>query len=350
MNSLLDKNRCIDRRAFLKMSGLFGLSLTATGILPETASALKFNKKLYKVTGTRLAMGTYVNMTLLHDSRDKAEEAMGLAFDEIIRLTSLMNRFNEDTAIGYLNNEGQLKDVHPEITNVITRSIQYYHLTNGAFDISVKPILDLFREELTENHKSFPSETELNEVISRVGLEKVDVNGNNIRFNKPGMGITLDGIAKGYIVDKASRLLFSHNIKNHLINAGGDIRVRGSRLDGKPWTIAIQDPIKKQQQEDIIRLADASIATSGNYEVYFDHEKMFHHIVNPKTGLSPYITSSVSVIAPSTMDADALSTSVFVMNPSDGVKFIDSLPKCETLVISRTNHKIKSRGWKSTII
>ena len=68
-------------------------------------------------------MGTYVNMTLLHDSRDKAEEAMGLAFDEIIRLTSLMNRFNEDTAIGYLNNEGQLKDVHPEITNVITRSI-----------------------------------------------------------------------------------------------------------------------------------------------------------------------------------------------------------------------------------
>ncbi|MBN2062151.1 MAG: FAD:protein FMN transferase [Deltaproteobacteria bacterium] len=350
MNSLFNKGGFIDRRSFFKMSGLMGIGLAATGIFPEIAGAVKFNRDLYKIAGTRFAMGTSVSMTLLHSSRDKAEKAMELAFDEIIRLSSLMNRFDERTSIAYLNSNGMLNDILPEIWDVISSSIRYYRLTNGAFDISVKPIIDLFLEKLTEEHKPFPSEAELEEAISKVGLEKVEISGTRIIFKKPGMGITLDGIAKGYILDKVSKFLLSHNIENHLINAGGDIRVKGTRLDGKPWTIAIQDPTKKQQHKDIIHLTDAAVATSGNYEVYYDHEKMFHHIVNPKNGLSSYTNSSVSVIAPSATEADALSTSVFVMDPADGRKLIDSLPGCESLIISRTNRKIRSRGWKSATI
>jgi len=94
-------------------------------------------------------------------------------------------------------------------------------------------------------------------------------------------------------------------------------------------------------------MTNGAIATSGNYEVYFDREKMFHHIVNPKTGMSPDMSASVSVLADTAMNADALSTSVFVMKPAAGIRFIDSIPSCECLVISRTGKMLKSPGWKS---
>ena len=164
------------------------------------------------------------------------------------------------------------------------------------------------------------------------------------------MGITLDGIAKGYIVDKASKILAGHRINNHLINAGGDIRAIGKRSDKKPWVVAIQDPQKKGHYPDTIYLTDGAIATSGNYEIYFDREKIFHHIVDPKTGFSPELNNSVSVTAKTAMDADALSTAVFVMNPVLGTRFINSLPMCESFVIEKGNKRFKSAGWKSMTV
>jgi thiamine biosynthesis lipoprotein len=324
-----------------------GIGLASAGIMPARAETVRFNKGLYKVSRTRLAMGTFVSMTLIHDSRDKAEEAMGLAFEEIDRLTGLMNRFDDGTAVGQLNREGLLKGIPPEVAEVVDHALAYYRLSHGTFDISVKPVVDLFRVKLARGKNTVPTDTELKEVLDRVGSDKIELNGRVIRFKTTGMGITLDGIAKGYIVDKASRILVDHKIENHLINAGGDIKTRGVRKDKRPWTVAIQDPQKKRAYPDIIHLTDGAVATSGDYEVYFDREKMFHHIVDPRTGLSPYMSTSVSVIAPTTMEADALSTSVFVMKPSLGTRFINSLPQCESLVITRGNSKVKSSGWKS---
>ena len=97
-------------------------------------------------------------------------------------------------------------------------------------------------------------------------------------------------------------------------------------------------------------MKDGAIATSGNYEVYFDQEKMFHHIVDPKTGFSPHLTTSVSIMAETTTEADALSTSVFVMGPGKGTHFIDALPACQSLVISKDGTLSKSNGWKSATI
>ncbi|MFC1823895.1 FAD:protein FMN transferase, partial [Thermodesulfobacteriota bacterium] len=186
------------------------------------------------------------------------------------------------------------------------------------------------------------------QVMALIGADKIDVKDGSIRFNKPGMGITLDGIAKGFIVDRASVLLSKHKIENFLINAGGDIRTRGTRTDRKPWKVAIQDPaLKGKNYPDVVRMTDGAIATSGNYEIYFDREKMFHHIVNPRSGLSPTLSTSVSVLAKTAMEADALSTSVFVMEPEHGTAFINSLNNCEALVITSDGNHLKSRGWKS---
>lgn len=336
----------INRRSFLRLSGLLGLGLASAGIVPPTAEAVRFNRKSFKVSKTRLAMGTFVSMTLIHPSRDEAQEAMGLAFEEIGRLTRSMSRFDQTTAVSQLNREGTLNDVPPEVAEVVAKGLDYYRLSRGSFDISVKPVVDLFRESFGSGEGKPPTEDRLREVLGLVGSNMIELKGRSLRFSKPGMGITLDGIAKGYIVDKASRVLASHNIRHHLINAGGDIRTMGLRQDKKPWTIAIQDPNKGKRYPDIIRMTDGAIATSGNYEVYFDREKMFHHIVDPKTGLSPEASTSVSVIADTAMDADALSTSVFVMNPVRGTRFINGLKRSECLVIARGGQKFRSRGWK----
>ncbi len=341
------EDRRVDRRSFMKLSGLLGLGLATAGIIPLTAEAVKFNKKMYKVSKTRLAMGTFVSMTLIHASRDEAEEVMGQAFEEMDRLSALMNRYDERTAVGQLNREGHLNDIPPEVAEVVSRALYYHRLSQGNFDITVKPIIDLFKEKTVENEKTLPNDKELRKALEFVDSNNIELKGSAITFKKPGMGITLDGIAKGYIVDRASERLAAHNIKNHLINAGGDIRTMGARADNKPWTVAIQDPLKKRNYPDIVRMNSGAIATSGDYEIYFDREKMFHHIVDPRTGISPEMSTSVSVIAPTAMDADALATGVFVMNPVKGTGFINSLAQAESLIVAKDGTQLKSRGWKS---
>ncbi|MGD8985020.1 MAG: FAD:protein FMN transferase [Desulfobacteraceae bacterium] len=341
------EDRRIDRRSFMKLSGLLGLGVASAGLIPITAEAVKFNKKMHKISKTRLAMGTFVSMTLIHSSRDEAEEVMAQAFEEMDRLSKLMNRYDERTAVGELNREGYLNGIPPEVADVVSRALYYHRRSQGSFDITVKPIIDLFKERTVQDEKALPTEEELRKALEFVNSNNIELKGRAITFKKHGMGITLDGIAKGYIVDRASELLATHNIKNHLINAGGDIRTMGARADKKPWTVAIQDPSKKRNYPDIVHMNTGAIATSGNYEIYFDREKMFHHIVDPRTGISPEMSTSVSVIAPTTMDADALATGVFVMNPVKGTGFINSLGQCESLIVAKDGTQLKSRGWKS---
>lgn len=340
----------VDRRTFLKLSGMLGLGAAAVPVLATQAEAVRFNRDEHKVSMTRVAMGTFVSMTLIHPSRDEAQDAMGRAFDEIDRLSRELSRFDSATAVSHLNSEGTLRDVPPELADVIDRSLRYYRLSNGCFDITVKPIVDLFQACFDMSGQAQTLEPDLEKVLPHIGAEKIVFSGRTLRFAQPGMGITLDGIAKGYIVDRASEMLTRLTIRNHLINAGGDIRTCGSKEHHKPWSIAIQDPQKQKRYPDVIRLSEGAVATSGNYEVYYDHEKMFHHIVNPKNGHSPLQSSSVSVCAATTMDADALSTTAFVMEPAQGLRFIESLPRCEAFILTRAGDTFKSSGWGNQAI
>ncbi len=343
-------HKTMDRRSFLKLSGLLSLGAASATILPAKAEAVKFNKDTFKISDTKAVMGTYVSMTLFHSSRDKAQEAMGRAYEEIARLTGLMNRFDSRTVLAQLNHEGYLDDIPAEMSAVISEALHYHRITSGAFDISVKPIIDLFQESFANGKDTPPDRAELNKAIRLVGAEKIELGDRIIRFKEPGMGITLDGIAKGFIVDRASEVLARYQVKDHLINAGGDIRTMGSNPDKKSWTVAIEDPEKKRHYPDVIHMTEGAIATSGNYEVYFDREKMFHHIVNPKTGMSPQLDKSVSVMADSALKADALSTSVFVMKPSDGTRLMETLPNCSCFIVSKNGKTIKSSKWNVSAI
>ena len=334
----------MDRRSFLRLSGMLGLGIASFTVPALRAESVRFNKKLYKVSCTRLGMGTFISMTLFHPSKNKAEEAMGKAFEKIEILSRELNRFNSISAVARLNNEGRLNDVPPSMMKVVHRSLSYYKLSNGCFDVTVKPVVDLFQESFSKGKR--PTEAEIKERARLIGSNKIEFSGKRIVFKEPGMGITLDGIAKGYVVDQAAKVLDKHGIKHYLINAGGDIRVSGRKSNGKPWLIAVQDPHKKGNYPAIIRMSRGAIATSGNYEIYFDKEKMFYHIVDPKTGMSPKPDVSVSIVAYTCCDADALATGVFVMKPENGVRFINSLKGTEALIITRNGKRFSSSGWR----
>lgn len=334
------------RRSFLKLSGLLGLGVATASMLPvEQAEAVLFGRKEYKVSRTRLAMGTYVSITAIHPSRDEAENAIGLAFEEIDRLSAVLSRYDSSSPVSALNANGKLTGAPREVVEMVARSIYYNRQTNGAFDITVKPLVDLYKDSFKDGSK--PSDAEVEAVLQRVGAEHLRLQGDTIRFTKDQMAITLDGIAKGYIVDRASELLAAKGIANHLINGGGDIRTSGAAAKGKPWTVAIQDPAKQKQYPDVIQMTSGAIATSGNYEVFYDKEKVFHHIVDGRTGLSPEIAASVTVKADTVMDADAMSTSVFVMQPTAGINFINGQPGCECLVVGNNGLVARSKGWQA---
>ncbi|HID28669.1 MAG TPA: FAD:protein FMN transferase [Desulfobacterales bacterium] len=338
-----EKPHTMDRRRFLKLSGILGVGFATGGLLPISES-VAFNRKLYKVTDIHMGMGTVVSITLMHPSRIQAEEVIGQAFEEMDRVIALMDRYRSDSPIGVLNKEGALVGLPADVARVLDRSLYFHKKSNGAFDMTVQPMVDLYKKHF-ETKGLPPSEAELDKVLALVDASAVRFDGKSVHFKKEGMGITLDGIAKGYIIDCAADLIKRNGIKHALINAGGDIRAAGGKRNGTPWKVGVQNPDKQGPYLDIVKMKDGAMATSGNYEIYFDEEKLYHHVVHPRTGISPRQSDSVTVTASSVMDADALSTAVFVMEPNTGKRFIEGIPGAACLIQGRDEKRIASKGW-----
>ena len=327
-----------------KLSALADMGFERVDVSPITTEAARLDRKTHKVTGSKPAMGTLVSISAVARSQDRAEEAIGRAFEEMDRLICVFSRFDGASAVSQLNDTGRLRCAPPEFSHVLTQSLLYHELSSGAFDVSVEPVVDLFRRN---PDGCLPRDREILEALELVGYRRIAVPPGSIAVERSGMGITLDGIAKGYIVDAIATVLEQHKIKSYLIDGGGDVRVSGTKEKRLPWTVAVQDPSKQGRFPDTIHLTDGAVATSGSYEVYFDRDKQHHHIVSSKTGKSPILSQSVSVVAPSTMAADALATTAFIMDPDDGVAFIGRLPGCECLIVDRDGLQLKTRGWKS---
>ena len=164
--------RYCSRRDLLAFSGLVGLGCAAAPFLPlEEAEALFFDKKEYKVSKTRLAMGTFVAMTAIHPSRDQAEEAFGRAFEEISRLSHILSRHRADSPVSELNRTGKLYNPPRELRAVVSQSLGFYSLTAGAFDITVKPLMDLYKRSFENGRK--PTESEISDILPMINVDGI---------------------------------------------------------------------------------------------------------------------------------------------------------------------------------
>jgi thiamine biosynthesis lipoprotein len=331
-----------------KMAALADMGFRRVESSETTPESVPVGDGRFKVTCSQPSMGTLVSVTSVHQSTDLVQEAAGLAFQEMDRVVTLLNRYDPSSALSYLNSEGSIEAPPPELAAVMWQSRYFHRASKGAFDPTVQPLVDLFRNGLGATPVPVaPSESQLMEALALVDGGGVDVGRERIRFVTPGMGVTLDGIAKGYVVDRMATVLGDQGLEDFLIDAGGDIRSSGVREDGRPWRVGVQDPQKQGDLPDVIGLTNGSVATSGSYEIYFDRERTHHHIVSAKTGSSPQTSQSVSVVAPTTLAADALATSVFVMEPERGVAFIESLPECACLIVDEQGRQMRSKGWRS---
>jgi thiamine biosynthesis lipoprotein len=309
---------------------------------PGALESLSVGGGRYKMTWSRSSMGTLVTVTAIHRSRELAEDAAGRSFAEMDRLVALLSRYEPASALSVLNGEGVLPSPPPELRAVVSGALRFHAISKGAFDPTVRPLVDLFR-----GSTATPPSQELSQALDLVGARKVKLRRRTIGFDRAGMGMTLDGIAKGYVVDRMADVLAGRGLRDFLIDAGGDIRSAGRREDGRPWQVAVQDPAKEGAFPDLIGLTDGAVATSGSYETYFHRDRTRHHIVSGGGGVSPHESLSVSVVAPTAMAADALATAVFVMGSRAGIALMDSLPGCACLVIDGMGRPLPSARWRS---
>lgn len=331
------------RRQFIRLAGVSALALAGAAASgpPEALAAGLFGKlKIYR--RTELMMGTYVTITVVDESGYRAADAVSAAFAEISRLEAVLSRYQASGPLAHLAASGRLSSPRPELVSVVDAAGRFHRLTGGAFDATIAPVVDGLQASFSRTGRA-PSRERMAELLNRVDGSAVAVSPSEIRLLKEGMSLTLDGLAKGYIVDAAGQTLRGQGVTQGLINAGGDILAIGKK-GRSPWRVALTDPTARGGRGPVIGLADKAIATSGNYEVHYDTEKLHHHIVDPVSGASPYGPVSASVKATDCLTADALSTTLFCLPERDSDKLL-GLASAEGLIINRGGHRHSRGEW-----
>ena len=302
--------------------------------------------KLKEYSETRELIGTFITVTVYAGGESAASEAINASFAEMTRLGEDLSHYSTTNKVHELNTEGFEHPVllTPDLAVVLNAFLYYSNLSSGAFDITVNPLV-LMWEEMKDTNV-YPTEEEIEETKARVGYPYLKISGNSAQFTKPNMSITLGAIAKGYIVDRGLEELKRCGIKHALINAGGQVGVFGGKPDGSPWTIALRNPRNASDYITLINLTDGAVATSGDYERYYTPDMKVHHIMDPHTGYSATSLISATIIAENGTHADALSTTVFVLGPEEGIKLAESLPGVQALVITENKTIIKTKGFR----
>ena len=297
---------------------------------------------------TRSIMGTTVTIEVLDTNEAHALESIDMAFDEIYYVDELMSSYKNESQLSILNRQGYLDDANPDFVYVLDRSKYYSEISDGAFDVTIKPILDLWSSKYSPGGTYMPpTSDEINETLklvdySGITIEKGSKNSISLR---PNMSVILGGIAKGYSVDMAIQSLKLNGITNGFVNAGGDGRFIGLNEQGILWNIGLQNPNKSEEAVTRMAIGDMAVATSGNYERYFSDEAKVSHISDPRTGYSSQELISTTVIANTAIDADALATAVFVLGEYNGIEMIEELNGVECLIITDDKRIIRSSGF-----
>lgn len=280
-------------------------------------------------------MGTVVEVTVAHQSEETARTAMGAAFDEIERIDLLLSGHRSQSLVSKINNEGALRPVPvgPELYPLFVAARGYGRESDGAFDVTVGVVSRIWK---FEPGGVVPDPAEAARALAKVGYDGLllDDSAQSVGFARDGMAIDLGAIAKGWAVDRAIDRLKSLGIESAIIDAGGDLRLIGTRPGKRSWRIGIQHPREQGSLIASLDLADTAVVTSGDYERFFVADGVrYHHILDPATGRPASGCRSVTVIAPTAMEADACATAAFVLGPQRGIAFLRARPGVRGMIV-----------------
>ena len=275
------------------------------------------------------------NLKKISGLKEKIEKRL----EEINKSMSTYRKDSEISRFNALKIAGQRFKVSRDFAQVIIQSKRLYRLTGGAWDGSIYPLINLWGFGMSERKNRIPPKEKIARLLHDVDFDNIDlVDGRYLLKKKASISIDLGSIAKGYAVDKVAELIKKEDIKNFLVEIGGEVYASGLRKDGKQWRIGVNRPRKESPYDEvykIVRLKDTAFATSGDYRNFFEVKgKRYSHILNPKTGY-PVANSvvSVSIIAGTCAFADGLATAVMVMGRKKGLELVDGLDGAECLVV-----------------
>lgn len=313
------------------------------------------------VACARECMGTECELTAFAADDAQVEAAFRKAFDELDRIEALMTTFRDTSTVARINAAagGAAVPVDPDTMAVLKKSLWVAKLTGGAFDVTFgawKGVwkFDQDKDETIPDPKLVAARKKLVNFRDLV----LDEKKGTARLRRKGMAINLGGIAKGYAVDAAARVLRAAGLGNFMVHAGGDFYAAGRKGD-RDWNVGIQDPRGSRHcpiQEAMrcvfaaVSLHDASFSTSGDYERFVMKDgKRYHHIIDPATGYPAQKSRSVTLLAKDAFTADALDTAILIVGPEKGMRIIEDLPDLEGVIVGADNRVHVSSGLKGRI-
>jgi thiamine biosynthesis lipoprotein len=321
-----------NRRQFLQITAVAGAFALVGGLgalsrLPAAATTHH---------AARTLMGTQINLTVVAPDRQQAAAAIATTFGAMERLIAYFDHRQLASPLAVLNRTGDLPVAPPELLDLLQRAIAFGELTAGAFDVTMKPLLDARQAGGGDSAA----------LRALVDFRQIDIVDQRVRLRIPGAAVTLDGIAKGRVIDGGVAALQQLGFDQILVEAGGDLRALGARADGTPWRVGLVHPRHVAQGAilSVLPIGTQAVATSGDYMNSFTTDFSEHHIIDPRSGRSPVELASATVLAATALDADALGTAFMVMGSRAGLALAEALPNVEAVLVTKTLRVLKSSG------
>lgn len=307
----------------MKRLYLFFFCLFLSGLWAGCSPAVK-----EKYRETKTLMGTFVQVDVCYnrDSESRLAAAYTDVWERLGEIHWRMSIFQDPSDVTSINRSYQSPvKIGADTYQLIEQSLDYWRLTGGRFDITVGPLVELWRT--ARETGVLPSEEEIQSLRSALGPQNVRlIPDNRVEILDPRTRLDLGAIAKGYAVDEAARILREHGFVDFFIDAGGDVYVGGASCQNRPWRVGIAHPRRPEELIGVVELRNMAVLTSGDYQQFRDiGGKRYSHIIDPATGWPARGPVSATVIAPAAADADALSTALSVMTPEEGIRLINEM-------------------------
>lgn len=303
-----------------------------------------------EVRRTFFPMDTVLDIVVQTLNPDLANQSINKAFEEIQRLEQMLSVTIETSEITKINNNAGIEPViiSPETFELLELGVKFAELTQGKFDITIKPLLDVFDWREGERTEALPDPALIAAAKELVNYKDLLLDRESMTafLKRPQMKIDLGGIAKGFIIDRAYDILIESGLEYGFINGGGDIRFLGPKHDGSAWRIGIRNP-RGQGNVGVVNLKGNSIVSSGDYERFFitkDGTRV-HHIIDPHTGTSANYAKSVTVVATNATIADILSTALFMFPTDEAIQLAQNL-QVEAIIITAEGKIVMTEGIK----
>ncbi len=301
----------MQRRRFIQI-----LAASVAGFNPARLTSAQ--PALETVTWQGYTLGAEGRLQLYTDNKASGQDTLRYCFTELQRLEKIFSLYDPHSELSRLNRDGRLDGPAPEWCALLNAANQAYQLSKGLFDPTVQPLWQLYAQHFKQHPhaRTGPARSKIQAARTLTGWQHVHYDTDTIQFNRPGMQLTLNGIAQGFITDHISTCLKHAGYSQALIELG-ETRAIGAHPAARPWRIGIKHARQPATVYEIAELDNQALATSGGYGSRFSTDGQFHHLFHPRSGYPTTRWSSISVIAPTATQADALSTGLCFANAAE---------------------------------